>query len=109
MPGIVPEQFDNVGVKVKANVYYDGKVVSHTLLFKEGGRKTLGLIYPGEYTFTTEAPECMDIIAGSCRVRLNGQSRWMIYPRGSYFKVPARSSFEISVEQGVVEYLCTYE
>ena len=50
-------QFDNVSVVKKANVYFDGKVVSHTVLFADGAKKTIGLIYPGSFTFNTGAPE----------------------------------------------------
>ena len=45
----VPEKFENVTAVCKANVYFDGKVVSHTLLFADGTKKTIGLIYPGSY------------------------------------------------------------
>ena len=44
-------QFDNVSVVVKANVYFDGKVVSHSVVMPDGSKRTLGLIYPGKYTY----------------------------------------------------------
>ena len=59
-----PEQFTGVTAIAKANVYFDGKVVSHTILLPGGAKKTLGLIYPGSYHFGTAAPERMEIIAG---------------------------------------------
>ena len=40
-------EFPNVTAVVKANVYFEGKVVSHTILLGGGKKKTLGLIYPG--------------------------------------------------------------
>ena len=49
--------FSNVTVDAKANVYFDGKVVSHSVHFTDGSKKTLGLIYPGEYHFGTAAAE----------------------------------------------------
>lgn len=104
-----PAQFDNVSVVCKANVYFDGKVVSHTVLFADGTKKTLGLIYSGEYNFGTAAPERMDIVAGSCRVKLAGENDWKTYSAGSYFKVPGNSSFDIAVDEGIAEYLCSYE
>jgi len=67
-----PEQFTGVTAIAKANVYFDGKVVSHTILLPGGAKKTLGLIYPGSYHFGTAAPERMEIIAGACRVTLDG-------------------------------------
>jgi purine/pyrimidine-nucleoside phosphorylase len=102
------EQLDQVTLRLKANLYFDGKVVSHTVLTADG-RKTVGVIYPGSFKFNTEAAERMDIIAGSCRVRVAGESLWKLYSAGQFFCVPEKSSFEISVEQGVAEYLCTFE
>ena len=60
----LPTQFTGATVMTKANIYFDGKVVSHTLLVPGGTKKTLGLIYPGAYHFGTDAPERMEIIAG---------------------------------------------
>ena len=103
-----PKQFDNVTAVCKANVYFDGKVVSHTLL--SGGKKTtLGLIFPGEFKFNTDAPERMDIVAGSCRVKQAGESGWKTYGGGSFFKVPGKSHFEIAVDSGIAEYICSFE
>ena len=103
-----PGQFENVTVVCKANVYFDGKVVSHTIL-TPAGKKTLGLIYPGVYTFNTAAPEKMEIIAGWCRARLGPRDAWATYRQGDSFNVPAKSSFEISVDEGIAEHICTFE
>jgi uncharacterized protein YaiE (UPF0345 family) len=102
------EQIDGASIKLKANVYFDGKVVSHTVL-KDGKKRTVGLIYPGAYTFNTDAPERMDVTAGSCRVKLAGESAWKTYGAGTAFRVPGKSSFEIAVDAGIAEYLCTFE
>lgn len=101
-------QFDNVSVVCKANIYFDGRVVSHTVVFADGTKKTLGLIYPGTYTFNTGAPERMEIIAGTCRAKLAGQSDWSTYAAGSHFDVAANSSFEIAVDEGIGEYICSF-
>jgi uncharacterized protein YaiE (UPF0345 family) len=103
------EQFENVSVVCKANVYFEGKVVSHTILFGDGRRKTLGLIFPGSFSFNTDAPERMDITAGTCRVRQSGATEWVSYAAGDSFQVPGKSSFEIAVEQGVSQYICSFE
>jgi uncharacterized protein YaiE (UPF0345 family) len=103
------KQFDNVSVVAKANVYFDGKVVSHTVLFKDGTKKTVGLIYPGTYTFNTGVPEKMEVIAGTCRSRNKGVSDWSVFNAGTFFKVPGNSAFDISVEAGVLEYICSFE
>ena len=104
----VPEKFEKVGVVCKANVYFDGKVVSHTVLFGDGTKKTLGLIYPGSFTFNTGVPEKMEIVAGSCRVRLKGETGWKNYGAGTEFGVPGNSAFDIAVENGLVDYICSY-
>lgn len=102
------EQFSQVTVICKANIYFDGKVVSHTVLFADGSKKTLGLIYPGNYRFATAAPERMDIVAGNCRARLEGSTEWLSYAAGSGFDVPGDSAFEIAVESGIAEYVCSF-
>jgi hypothetical protein len=103
-----PEKFDGVSVVTKANVYFDGKVVSHTVLFPDGSKKTVGLIYPGSFTFTTGAPEVMAIVAGSCTVRLKGESAWKEYGAGTSFAVPGDSAFDIAVASGIAEYVCSF-
>jgi purine/pyrimidine-nucleoside phosphorylase len=102
-------EFKNVTAVAKANLYFDGKVVSHTILLGDGAKKTLGLIYPGEFHFGTDAPERMDIVAGSCRVRLDGSGEWQDYAAGTFFRVPGKSGFDISVAAGIAEYVCSFE
>ena len=81
-----PESFANVTAVCKANVYFDGKVVSHTILLEGGEKKTLGLIYPGAYNFGTGLPERMDVVAGACCVKLAGAADWTEYAAGTYFQ-----------------------
>jgi uncharacterized protein YaiE (UPF0345 family) len=104
-----PLQFPNVTAIAKANVYFDGKVVSHTILLAGGEKKTLGVIYPGQFHFGTEAAEVMEIVAGRCRVRLDGETAWQDHGPGTRFRVPARSGFDIEVEAGIAEYVCSFE
>ena len=42
-------EFSSVTVLKKANVYFDGKVTSRTIVFPDGAKKTLGVMLPGEY------------------------------------------------------------
>lgn len=100
-------QFENVTVLAKANVYFDGGVVSHSIVLPDGSRKTLGIIYPGRYTFNTGAPERMEIISGECAARIAGDELWARYPAGSAFGVPADSSFDVEVED-ITEYVCSF-
>lgn len=105
---LLPEKFETVSVVTKANVYFDGKVVSHTVLFKDGARKTLGLIYPGKYHFGTEASERMELVAGDCVIQIDGQKTKVSFGAGQTFEVPAHSGFDIEVRQGICEYICSY-
>ena len=101
-------QFTGVSVSAKANVYFDGRVVSHGITFPDGSKKTLGLIHPGEFHFGTQAPERMEIVAGSCEVRLDGTTAWKAYEQGTQFDVPGDSGFTIRVRRGITEYVCSF-
>ncbi len=103
-----PESFANVTATAKANIYFDGKVVSHTITLGDGEKKTLGLIYPGSYHFGTDAPERMEIIAGTCRVKLDGSEQWSDYAAGTAFEVPGKSGFDIAVTEGIAQYICSF-
>lgn len=105
----IPEKMGGVTVQLKANVYFDGKVVSHSIFLADGQKKTVGLIYPGTFHFNTEAPERMDILAGDCRVKMAGATGWTDFAAGSHFNVPGNSSFDIAVDSGIAEYLCSFE
>ena len=103
-----PAQFSNVTALAKANVYFDGKVVSHTILLASGEKKTLGLIYAGKFHFGTDKAERMEIVAGACSVKLDGESAVTSYAAGSAFEVPAKSGFDVEVAEGICEYVCTF-
>jgi uncharacterized protein YaiE (UPF0345 family) len=100
--------FSNVTVDAKANVYFDGRVVSHTIYFADGTKKTLGLIYPGKFHFGTAAPERMEIIAGTCSITLDGTKEVKVIEAGSAFDVAGNSGFTIVVEDGICEYICSF-
>ncbi|HSH10084.1 MAG TPA: pyrimidine/purine nucleoside phosphorylase [Oceanipulchritudo sp.] len=104
----IPEKISPVTASTKANVYFDGKVVSHSLEKADGSKLTLGLIYPGSYHFGTGKAEKMEIVAGTCRVKLDGSSTSTDYPAGSTFEVPGNSGFDIAVETGICEYICSF-
>lgn len=107
MPNI-PTEIPNVTVLTKANVYFDGGVISHTVLFPDGAKKTLGLIRPGKYHFDTDKAERMEIVAGTCRVKLDGQHDAHNHAAGSSFDVPAKSGFDIEVTADLCEYICSF-
>lgn len=101
-------KYENVTVDCKANFYFDGKVISHAFTFADGSRKTMGIIFPGTYAFDTAVPELMEIHGGSCRVKLPGSNVWETYAAGTAFNVPANANFEIAVDDGPAEYICSY-
>jgi hypothetical protein len=104
----IPKEFQGVTAVTKANIYFDGKVVSHSLLFPDGSKKTVGLIYPGKYHFGTDKAERMELVAGSCQVKLDGGHALADYGAGQAFEVPAKSGFDIEVKQGICEYVCSF-
>ena len=107
---MTPANFENVTVIKKANVYFDGNVISHTVIFDDGTRKTLGVILSTEQplAFKTELPERMELVAGKCAVRLSGDSEFEVFTGGQSFFVPGQSSFEIQAID-VTDYICHFE
>lgn len=101
-------EFKGVTVTAKANVFFDGKVVSHTILMGDGTRKTIGIIFPGKFHFGTDKAERMEITAGNCVVKLDGKAGVENHAAGSQFVVPAKSGFDIEVKTGLCEYICTF-
>lgn len=99
--------FKNVEVKKKANVYHDGKVTSRTFITPAGEMKTLGVMLPGTYRFSTQAKEQVDVTQGHCRVKLAGQQHWTDYQAGQSFHVPGDSHFEIEVVD-LLDYVCHF-
>ena len=100
-------EFKNVDVLQQANVYFDGKVTSRTVIFTDGSRKTLGIMLPGEYEFGTAQRELMEITSGSMEVLLPGADSWEFFTGGTSFEVPGDSSFSLKVSEPV-DYCCSY-
>ncbi len=101
------DRFEQVTVVKKANVYYEGKVTSRTVLFADGIKKTLGIILPGKYSFGTADREHMEILGGVLKALLPGERAWRTFTEGQAFEVPANSRFECEAE-GVCDYCCSY-
>lgn len=99
--------FSNVSIERAANIYFDGKVTSRTVIFADGEKKTLGIMMPGEYRFDTALKELMEIQAGSVTVLLPGETEWQTFNGGQSFEVPADSAFDIKVNE-VTDYCCSY-
>ena len=101
-------QFDNVSVIKKSNVFFDGKCVSHTVMLADGTKKSVGVILPSSLVFNTGVPEIMEITAGTCRARIKGEVDWTTYAAGQSFNVPGNSSFEIEATDAV-DYVCHFD
>ena len=104
---IQKNEFADVSVVKKANVFFDGKCVSHTVLFSDGTKKTVGVILPATLTFNSGVPEIMETVAGSCRYRVKGAD-WKACGVGERFEVPGNSSFDIEVTGEPYHYVCHF-
>lgn len=99
-------EFKNVTIVKQANVYFDGKVNSRTIMFSDGSKKTLGFMQPGEYTFNTADPELMEILAGELEVQLPGGD-WQTVKGGEAFNVPGNVAFTMKVKTPS-DYCCSF-
>ena len=102
------EKIDNVSVVTKANVYFDGKCVSHGITLADGTKKSVGVILPVTLTFNTGAAEIMETTAGACEVLLPGSSEWQRFGAGESFSVPGNASFQIRVVGEAYHYICHF-
>ena len=100
-------EFNDVTITREANVYFDGNVTSRTVTFRDGTSKTLGIMMPGDYTFGTEKPELMEILAGKLSYKLDGSDQWVEVQGDESFNVPGNSSFDLKVSK-LVDYCCSY-
>ena len=103
-----PIEFKGVTVVAKANVFFDGKVVSHTIFLADGTRKSVGVMFPTKVHFGTDKAERMEITAGECEVKVDGRTDTKRYAAGQQFEVAAKSGFDIEVKSGLCEYICTF-
>jgi purine/pyrimidine-nucleoside phosphorylase len=100
-------EFKNVNVVREANIYFDGKVTSRTVLFPDGSKKTLGVMLPGEFEFGTADKELMEILSGELDVLLPGETVWKPVKGGQSFEVAANSKFKLKVEK-LTDYCCSF-
>lgn len=102
------ESIANATIGTRANVYFDGRCVSHSLTLADGSRKSVGVVLPGAaLTFNTRAAEIMECVAGGCEYRLAGMDDWQTSSAGERFSIPADSAFEIRVAD-VYHYICHF-
>ncbi len=106
-------EFNNVSIIIEANVSYDGRCSSHSVLFEDGSKKMLGIILPNDtevssYKFKTNTSERMEIISGNCQVQLKGEKEFSNYRAGQAFMVEGDSSFRLRTDE-IVQYVCHLE
>lgn len=100
-------EFKNVTVVKKANIYFNGGVTSRTLLFPDGSKKTLGIMQPGEYEFSTGDKEIMEIISGELEWQIAGEKNWKQISGAGSFEVPANTKFLMKVKT-LSDYCCSF-
>ena len=96
-----------VTLAAQANVYFDGKCVSHSFTLADGTRKSVGVVLPAQLTFNTGAPEIMECVAGSCEYKLADSDAWNKSGPGERFSIPGNSSFDIRVTEAY-HYVCHF-
>ena len=97
----------NVTLPTQANVYFDGKCVSHGFTLADGTKKSVGVVLPATLTFNTGAAEIMECVGGSCEYKLAGSNEGQKSGPGDKFSIPANSSFEIRVTEPY-HYICHF-
>jgi len=99
-------ELNNITITKEANIYYDGKVTSRSIVLEDGSKQSLGIMLPGEYTFGTEAAEIMEMMSGKLDIKLPGEE-WKTLNTPETFNVPANSSFDLKIKT-VTDYCCSY-
>lgn len=100
-------KFENVSVVRAANIYFEGRATSRSILFADGSKKSLGVMLPGEYEFGTAEKEIMEILSGELEVLLPDSSEWQAVKGGESFEVPGSSRFKVKV-QSLTDYCCSF-
>lgn len=106
-PNMPTSRIDGASVQTQANVYFDGKCISHSITLADGTKKSVGVVLPSTLTFNTGAAEIMECVAGGCEYRLAGSSQWLASGPGERFSIPANSSFDIRVSDSY-HYICHF-
>ena len=104
---MVTEQLQGASIATQANVYFEGKCISHTVTLANGEKKSVGVVLPSHLTFNTAAAEIMECVAGACEYKLAGSEAWHNATAGDKFSVGANSSFEIKVGEAY-HYICHF-
>lgn len=104
---MISKELLDIKAMTKANIYWDGKVISRTYHRKDGSKFTLGVITAGTYTFDVGDKEVVSLIAGEAEIILPEEKEWHSVKTPDIFEIPAHSQYQIRTPE-VVEYLCDY-
>lgn len=104
---MITQQISNISVTTQANVYFDGKCISHGITTLDGSKKSVGVILPSTLSFNTGVAETMECVAGSCEYKLAGADAWVKSSAGEKFNVPGNSTFDIRVTESY-HYICHF-
>ena len=99
-------ELKNITITKEANIYYDGKVTSRSIVLEDGSVQSLGIMLPGEYTFGTAQAEIMEMMSGELDIKLPGED-WKTLNTPESFNVPANSSLDLKIKT-VTDYCCSY-
>lgn len=99
--------FEGVTVNKKANVYFDGKCVSHTVTLPSGVRKSVGVILPSTLRFDLSTREVMEVVSGTAYVVINDGEETK-YEEGQSWEVQGGGFFIIRAEEPV-HYVCHFD
>ncbi len=91
---------------IKHNLYFDGRVQSLAVNTGEGPA-TIGVIEPGQYTFTTTSEEHMVVIDGIMEVKVQ-DDKWKEIRKGDKVVIPMNASFDVDAAFDVA-YICYYK
>ena len=101
------DKFKDVNVDKLANIYFQGNVISRNIFLRDGSKKTLEVMLPGQYKFNTEARELIEIMSGKLNLKLQNDDEWKLIVDGMNFNIPKNSSFQVDVLE-LVNYTCSY-
>lgn len=90
---------------IEVHEYFEGRIKSMGFELK-GTPYTAGVLLPGDYTIDTEKEEHITATVGEFEVR-PPKSDWKKVTKGQTIVIPARSSFEIRLEEPA-SYICLY-
>ncbi|MGR6837847.1 pyrimidine/purine nucleoside phosphorylase [Aliivibrio wodanis] len=91
---------------LNVNSYFEDKVKS--IGFEQNNKAiSVGVMFPGNYTFGTNAAEKMTVVTGALTVKRSTDSDWVTFSAGEDFSVEGSSAFDVKVELETA-YLCEY-